>query len=458
VLLTRFLALVSLWRPVFRQERSYRRALRQALGSLTVLGTATLTRILAGLGLDQQDWSAEYRLQARSAWDEQALFDALLPTALAHCPDPFVPVALDDTRLKKTGQRIPTAFWQRDPLSPPFHVNLQWGLRFLQARVLLPLHRKHKVNARAVPVRFLAAPSLKKPGTRADQQTQQRYREQRKQQNLSQQAVRLLIGLRASLDQAGAQTKTLLIAGDGSFCHRTLFRTPLDRVELLCRTRADVRLCAPAPPGSRRKYAQEKFTPEQVRHDEAVLWQSVKLWHGGQRRKLRYKEVEPVLWQSGAGMRRLRLLVVAPIPYRRTKSSRLYYRRSAFLLTTDSITPARQLRPVYLDRWEIEVNHRDEKTTLGVGQAQVWSRKSVARQPALVVAAYSALLLASLEAYGATRNEVYRFLPKWRRRSQRPSCLDLVTLLRQQWHERPKTATALEAHSNYQQMILSAAA
>jgi hypothetical protein len=458
VLLTRFLALVSLWRPVFRQERSYRRALRQALGSLTVLGTATLTRILAGLGLDQQDWSAEYRLQARSAWDEQALFDALLPTALAHCPDPFVPVALDDTRLKKTGQRIPTAFWQRDPLSPPFHVNLQWGLRFLQASVLLPLHRKHKVNARAVPVRFLAAPSLKKPGTRADQQTQQRYREQRKQQNLSQQAVRLLIGLRASLDQAGAQTKTLLIAGDGSFCNRTLFRTPLDRVELLCRTRADVRLCAPAPPGSRRKYAQEKFTPEQVRHDEAVLWQSVKLWHGGQRRKLRYKEVEPGLWQSGAGMRRLRLLVVAPIPYRRTKSSRLYYRRSAFLLTTDSITPARQLLQVYLDRWEIEVNHRDEKTTLGVGQAQVWSRKSVARQPALVVAAYSALLLASLEAYGATRNEVYRFLPKWRRRSQRPSCLDLVTLLRQQWHERPQTATALEAHSNYQQMILSAAA
>jgi len=105
-----------------------------------------------------------------------------------------------------------------------------------------------------------------------------------------------------------------------------------------------------------------------------------------------------------------------------------------------------------------QVNHRDEKTTLGVGQAQLWSPQSVARQPALVVAAYSALLLASLEAYGATRNEAYRLLPKWRRRSQRPSCLDLVTLLRQQWHERPKTVAALEAHSSYQQMILSAAA
>ncbi|MBV8864685.1 MAG: hypothetical protein JO210_04715 [Acidobacteriaceae bacterium] len=82
----------------------------------------------------------------------------------------------------------------------------------------------------------------------------------------------------------------------------------------------------------------------------------------------------------------------------------------------------------------------------------------MARQPALVVAAYSALLLASLEAYGATRNEAYRLLPKWRRKSQRPSCLDLVTLLRQQWHERPKIAAALETHSSYQQMILSAAA
>jgi hypothetical protein len=109
VLLIRFLALLSRWRPVFRQERSFRRALRQALGSLTVVGTATLTRILAGFGLDQQDWSADYKLYARADWEEQALFDALLPAALAHCPGQFVPVALDDTRLRKTGKRIPTA-------------------------------------------------------------------------------------------------------------------------------------------------------------------------------------------------------------------------------------------------------------------------------------------------------------------------------------------------------------
>lgn len=249
-----------------------------------------------------------------------------------------------------------------------------------------------------------------------------------------------------------------MVAGDGSFCNRALFRTPLDRIELLCRTRADLRLCRPASAGSRRTYDEEKFTPEHVRQEESIAWQSTKLWHGGKRRKLRYKEINLVLWQSGAGRRPLRLLVVAPVPYRRTLRSRLSYRRSAYLLTTDRSTPVIQLLQVYLDRWEIEVNHRDEKTILGVGQAQLWSPKSVARQPALVVAAYSALLLASLETYGATRNEAYRVLPKWRRQSQRPSCLDLVTLLRQQWHERPQTAAALEAHSSYQQMILSAAA
>ena len=458
MLLTRFLALLALWRPVFPQDRSFQRAVRQAVGALLVVGSATLTRILAGLGRDQQDWSAEYKLHARADWNEQALFDALLPSALAHCPGRFVPVALDDTRLRKTGKRIPTAFWQRDPLSPPFRVNLQWGLRFLQASLLLPLHRKYNVNARAVPVRFVAAPSLKKPGSKADAQEQARYREQRKQHNLSQQAVSLLTGLRLSLDQAGVSQKTLLVAGDGNFCNRALFRIPLDRIELLCRTRADLRLCRPAPAGSRRTYDQQKFTPEHVRQDEAVLWQSRKLWHGGKRRKLRYQEVQDVLWQSGAGTRRLRLLVVAPIPYRRTRHSRLCYRRSAYLLTTDRNTPAVQLLQVYLDRWEIEVNHREEKTTLGVGQAQLWSRKSVARQPALVVAAYSALLLASLDAYGATRNDAYHLLPKWRRKSQRPSCLDLVTLLRQQWHERPKTAAALAASTSYEQMILSAAA
>ena len=106
----------------------------------------------------------------------------------------------------------------------------------------------------------------------------------------------------------------------------------------------------------------------------------------------------------GAGQIPLRLFVVAPTPYRKRKSSKLYYRQPAYLLTTDLRHSAPQLLQIYFDRWQIEVNHRDEKDTLGVGQAQLWNIDAVPKQPALVVAAYSALLLAALQAFGTERS------------------------------------------------------
>ena len=98
---------------------------------------------------------------------------------------------------------------------------------------------------------------------------------------------------------------------------------------------------------------------------------------------------------------------------------------------------------IYFDRWQIEVNHRDEKDTLGVGQAQLWNIDAVPKQPALVVAAYSALLLASLQAFGTERTQAYQALPRWRRRAHRPSCLDLVTLLRQEMVDHPEYPQSL---------------
>ena len=92
----------------------------------------------------------------------------------------------------------------------------------------------------------------------------------------------------------------------------------------------------------------------------------------------------------------------------------------------------RQLLQIYFDRWQIEVNHREEKDTLGVGQAQLRNVIAVPKQPAFAVASYSALLLASLQAFGAERGVAYAVLPKWRRRAARPSALDLITLLRKE--------------------------
>jgi hypothetical protein len=175
-----------------------------------------------------------------------------------------------------------------------------------------------------------------------------------------------------------------------------------------------------------------KFTPEQVRQDERIAWNKVRLFYGGQWRQIRYKQLVEVLWQSGARQRPLRLFVIAPTPYYLPSRKRNHYRAPAFLLTSDRNGTVGQLLQAYFDRWQIEVNHREEKDTLGIGQAQLRSRQSVPRQPAFAVAAYSALMLAGLLTFGPARGDCYEPLPKWRRSASRPSCLDLVTLLRKE--------------------------
>jgi hypothetical protein len=457
-LLAAFLAIIEDWRSVFPQQRTFQRGARQALGSLVCLGRRCLSRIIWTNGGQQRSWSGEYFLHSRCQWEPQQLFQPILKRALAYCPQRLVGVAIDDTRLRKTGRCIPQAFYQRDPLSPPFHLNLLLGLRFLQASLLVPLHRSAKVGTRALPIRFQEVSRVKRPGKKASAEQQQQYRAAVKQKNLSRSFVQMGKQLRQELDQAGGRGKVLVLAGDGSFCNRTCFAEIPERTALLARARKDARLCFRAPHDSRRFYAVEKFTPEQRRKDDSLDWKTTKIFYGGKRRKIRYKEVSNLYWQRGAGRRPLRLIVLAPTPYRKRKSMRLYYRDPAYLLTTDLRSSTKQLVQIYFDRWQIEVNHREEKDTLGVGQAQLWNVTSVPKQPVLAVASYSALLLASLQAFGPERGPMYAQLPKWRRKAQRPSCLDLITLLRKEMVQQPHLLAPFNSKINDHSIVQAAAA
>ena len=461
-LLTEFLSIAEEWREVFPQQRTFQRALRQALGSLVCLGRRCLTRIIWTNGGQNHSWSAEYFLHSRCQWEPQELFRPILKRALAYCPQRLVGVALDDTRLRKTGRCIPQAFYQRDPLSPPFHLNLVLGLRFLQASLLVPLHRNSPVGTRALPIRFQEVSRVKRPGKKATEEMKQQYRDAVKQKNLSRSFVEMGLQLRQELDDAGGRNKVLVLAGDGSFCNRTCFAEIPERSALLVRARKNARLCFRASDsgqkGARRFYAQDKFTPEQVRQDNSRGWKTTKIFYGGKRRKIRYKEVAEVYWQSGAKQRPLRLIVIAPTPYRKSKSKKLYYRDPAYLLTTDRHNSTKQLLQIYFDRWQIEVNHREEKDTLGVGQAQLWNVTSVPKQPVLAVAAYSALLLASLQAFGAERGAAYAPLPKWRRSARRPSCLDLITLLRKEMAQQPTSLDPFPFQVTDSDLVRAAAA
>jgi len=457
-LLTAFLEIVQDWAGVFPQRRSFERAVRQALGALVCLGRRTLSRIIWTNGGQNRCWAAEYFLHSRCRWDPQQLFAPVIQKALPWCSGSYIGVAADDTRLRKTGKMITQAFYQRDPLSPPFHANLMLGLRFLQASLLVPLYKRSAVGTRALPIRFQEAPRVKRPRRKAPPEEWKQYRAVVRKHNLSQQFVAMMQDLRKALDAAGASLKILMLAVDGSFCNRTVFRAVLKAVEIIARARKDAVLCFAAPAGSHRFYDLNKFTPEQVRQDESIPWKVTKVFYGGKRRRVRYKLLPDVYWQGGARRRKLRLLVVAPTPYRKRKSGRMYYRQPAYLLTTDLKGHAHTLLQIYFDRWQIEVNHREEKDTIGVGQAQLWNIVSVPKQPVLAVASYSALLLASLLAFGADRGTAYAPLPRWRRNARRPSCLDLITLLRKEMAEHPELLASQRLNLSYKAFTSAAAA
>jgi hypothetical protein len=155
-------------------------------------------------------------------------------------------VAFDDTGLKRSGKKIKSARWLRDPLSPPFHTNLIWGQRFLQASLLAPLYNfDAESSPRGLPIRFQEVTPVRKPGKNATTQQKTAYREAKKTHNLSRAFVDMLGELRQDLDSHGFADKELIAVGDGSFCNKTTFRQPLDRTILITRARKDLRLCFP---------------------------------------------------------------------------------------------------------------------------------------------------------------------------------------------------------------------
>ena len=210
-------------------------------------------------------------------------------------------------------------------------------------------------------------------------------------------------------------------------------RTSNHIAKLIGRARKDARLYLKAKEG-RRFYDSNSFTPDEIRTDESIPWSLVEIFYGGKKREVRYKVIENVYWKNATKRRPLRLIVIAPTGYRLSKNGRRYYRDPAYILTTDQETDPVILIQKYFDRWQIEVNFREEKDLLGLGEQQVWSEKAIPKAPAFLVATYAALLLASVICFQDKRDDkTFIPLPKWRNRpSKRPSCLDLLILMRRE--------------------------
>jgi DDE superfamily endonuclease len=359
-----------------------------------------------------------------------------LPRLLASPSAPVI-AALDDTLCKKTGRHIPGVGMARDPMSPAFHVNLCYGLRFVQVSVLVSPSETPGA-ARALPVRFDFAPPAIKPKKNAAPEVHEAYKKEKKLRALPRAGLAAMTSVRQSLDERPETAeRQLIVSGDGSYTNKAVLRDIPPRTTFIGRIRKDAKLHLPLPQrdgaiGRPPLYGPQAPTPEQILKDDSIPVVKVSCFAAGELRQIPVKVYGPVYWRKAGADLPLLLVVVAPLGYRLRIGSKLLYRQPAFLLCTDLHLELQLLVQSYIQRWEIECNHRDEKSLLGVAQGQVRSPQAVSRLPQFQVAAYSLLLLASLLSSGFQRTADYLPLPKWRRKAARPSLLDLLNLLRHQ--------------------------
>jgi hypothetical protein len=445
------------WRGVFSPERVFARVRCLTIGLLVSLRTHLLSNAICAAGRQFQDWTADYRVWSQSPWEGRELFNPILdalPSLLGSAEQPVL-AALDDTMAKKTGRRIPGVAIGRDPMSLPFHVNLCYGLRFVQVSVLVTPPAGGA--ARALPVGFEFAPPAVKPksGKRAPATTLAKavgkpaatpeeiaYKQEKKLRRLPQVGLNSIIGLRESMDaRPELRQRKLVVSGDGSYTTRLVLQgLPHDTI-YIGRIRKDAKLHFPVETssvkinGRPRQYGPLAPTPDQLYLDDSKPWIEVRCFVAGEFRTVLAKVLSCVCWRNAGVDLTTQVVVIKAAGYRLRKGGRTLYRHPAFLISTDPGMPLQMLVQAYLYRWEIECNHRDEKSLLGVAEGHVRNPEAVRRLPQLQVAAYSLLLLASLLSSGFTREGgEYLPLPKWRRVTElsRPSLLDMLNLIRHQ--------------------------
>jgi len=389
-----------------------RRLHEHMLATLVSPCRGSITNLICLCGRALQDWTADYRLYARDRVDPTLLFQHVVTEIHAHLPpNAALVTAIDDTLVRKTGTKIYGVDWKRDPLGPAFQTNLVRGQRYLQLSAAWP---GSDGQARMIPVDFTHAPTPPKPSKKAPAAQHQQYKEEKKQHRLNVVALARIEHLRKILPDS----RRLVITGDGSYTNGEVIKHRPQNTVYIGRIRKDAVLHAlPGPPpatGRPPAYGIQVQTPEALRTDDSVPWQTLEAFAAGKRHAFKVKTLGPVLWRKSGADCPLRVVVIAPVGYRLRNGSRLLYRQPAFLICTDPDMSLAEVLQDYLWRWGIEVNFRDEKTLIGTGEAQVRGPAANRNQPAVTVAAYAFLWLAALQLLDSGDPPQALQPPKWR--------------------------------------------
>jgi hypothetical protein len=386
-------------RPAFRQDRPFARMVALVYASLFAFARHTVTQLLVALGQTDHDWSAWYRLFSVPRLDYEELTRCYFRETLQAIgtEGPYVAV-IDGVQLPRSSRTMPGTTWLKHPRTPVFKPGIHRAQRFVHLAGLLPPEQGY---SRVLPLRFEHA-FPEKAVRPADLLARKEWEAGRD----------ALAWLRCALDAAGRREQLLLGIGDGSYDTAALWCDLPERTILLARTarnRALFALPAPEPKrrGAPRKYGERAPTPA-AWLQEKTGWQTATLVVRGRTITTRYRVQGPYVVRKGAEQP-LFLLVVPGIA-RRTRRHRRTRDPHFWLVNAVQQDdqwvlplPATELLAWAWQRWEIEVSHREMKTTLGLGEMQCWSVRSAILAVQWQVWTYGVLVLAGYRAWGLTR-------------------------------------------------------
>jgi hypothetical protein len=393
------LTLLTAYRPALVQERTWQRLTGLVVGWLLTVGRHTLTRVLLTLGLGEADWSAWYRLFGTPRVD----YDVLTRTLLRHTlplsadTDPYL-VAVDGVLIPRESRTMPGTSWHLAAGTAPFKRGVRRAQRFVDLD-WLPMPSPHGYS-RGLPLRW--EPAFPPKAQSATEVTPRKEWEAG------------LVGLqwiRTELDGAARSTQRLFGIADRTYETQGLWRGLPARTDLLARTTKNRALFvlppAPTGRGRPRKYGPQAPHPADWL-PEQTGWTQTALTVRGRTIPVTYRCAGPYL-VKGAPQRPLFLLVVKGI----AKRSPRHKRRAPSFWLISAVPddaggwqlpwPAEHVLTWAWQRWEVEVAHREQKTSFGLGQLQCWGEHSAVLAVQWVGWCYALLVLTGLLVWGQER-------------------------------------------------------
>lgn len=404
-------ALLVAHRGAFRQERTFLRAQALILGHLFCFARRTITQALVALGLTECDWSAFYRLLgAKDRIDYETLSGIFFRQTLPHLPParPYVAV-VDGVQLPRSSRRMPGTSWLKSPKTPPFSPGPHRAQRFLNLAALLP--PSEEGYTRAVPLRF--DPAFPEKAVPAEGFCAKKQWEA---------ALESVGWLRKNLDAAGREEQRLLVVGDGDFSVAEL-RAKLpdpEGVILLSRCAKNRSLYElPEVPeegrrGRPRKYGDKVRKPSEWLREKKG-WSQKPFVVRTRTIRARYRVEGPFVLE-GAPERPVYLVVVRGRKVGR--GVRKKERKPAYWLVSALRKPegqeegwvmpyrAEELLYWAWQRWEVEVCHREMKTSFGLGEIQCWKALSTVMAARFRAWSYSVMVLAGIRVWGLGRGSI----------------------------------------------------